>query len=159
MSNQKARIGCLIFFFNIWLMQCHCHHWVSEWMTPHFSLLLAYALAWHFVNHTVAITVVMRSLPLPPMALVVSKAKAVITIIYCSLNVIIHTWTPRTNERRHCLAFCLVIWCRPSKQYNVVCLSRKKLSYSLLSKFSLPLGNINVKVEQSHLTMTKIAVF
>ena len=65
----------------IGLMHCRCLYWVSKWMAPPFRLLSASVLAWHFVNHIVAITVVVRSLPLPPMALVVPKAKVVITII------------------------------------------------------------------------------
>ena len=58
-------------------------------MTPPFRLLSAIVVAWHLVNHIVAITVVVRSLSLPPMAIVVSKAK-VVYHHHSSLNDIIH---------------------------------------------------------------------
>ena len=57
-------------------------------MTPPFKLLSASVLAWHFVNHIVAITVVVRSLPLPPMALVVLSQGRYHR--HSSLNDIIH---------------------------------------------------------------------
>ena len=84
-TNESSKSRLLAAFSEesgIWgLMRCRYLHWVSEWMTPPFRLLSACVLAWHFVNHIVAITVVVRSLPLLPMALVVLRAKVIITVI------------------------------------------------------------------------------
>ena len=80
-TNESSKSRLLAENQAFGLMRCRYLHWVSEWMTPPFRLLSASVLAWHFVNHIVAITVVVRSLPLPPMALVVLRVKVVITVI------------------------------------------------------------------------------
>ena len=83
-TNESSKSRLLAAFSEesgIWLNALRYLHWVSEWMTPPFRLLSASVLAWHFVNHIVAITVVVRSLPLPPMALVVLRVKVVIIVI------------------------------------------------------------------------------
>ena len=67
------------------ILHINFHHAVNkvQWDSYIYfaSIGYTYVLAWDFVNHIVANTVVVRSLPLPPMALVAYEAKVLIIVI------------------------------------------------------------------------------